>query len=229
MNRMIWPCAASISRQHGFQPLLELAAIFGAGDQRAEVERQHLLVLEALRHVALHDAVRQPLDDGRLADAGLADQHRIVLGAARQHLDGAPDLLVAADHRIELAFGGGLGEVAGVALQRIIGLLGAGRIGGAALAQIVDGGVEVLRGQAGIGEDARGLGLLAHGERLERALDRDEAVAGLARHLLGLVEHAGERGGHMRLRGAAARHLGQLGERGFGLLQRLLRHCRRRG
>ncbi len=113
-------------RQHGFQPLLELAAIFGAGDQRAHVEREHLLVLQALRHVALHDAMRQPLDDGRLADARLADQHGIVLGAARQHLDGAPDLLVAADHRIELACGRGLGEVAGIALQRIVGLLGAG-------------------------------------------------------------------------------------------------------
>ena len=208
--------------QHRFQPLLELAAIFRAGDQRAHVEREHLLVLQALRHVALHDAMRQPLDDRRLADARLADQHGIVLGAARQHLDGAPDLLVAADHRIELAGGRGLGEVARIALQRIVGLLGAGGVGGAALAQIVDGVVQILRGEAGLGEDARGLGLFAHGERLERALDRDEAVAGLGRHLLGLVEHAGERGGHMRLRGPAPAHLGQLGERGFGLLQSLL-------
>ena len=179
-------------REHGLQPLLELAAIFGAGDQRAEIERQHLLVLQALGHVAVDDAMRQPLDDGRLADARLADQHGIVLGAAGQHLDGAPDLLVAADHRIELAFGGGLGEVAGVALQRVIGLLGAGRIRGAALAQIVDGGVERLRRDPGIGEDARGLGLLGHGERLEHPLDGDEAVAGLGRHLLGLVEHAAQ-------------------------------------
>ena len=141
--------------EHRFQPLLELAAIFGAGDQRAHVERQHLLVLEALRHVALDDAVGQALDDGGLADAGLADQHRIVLGAAGQHLDGAPDLLVAADHRIELALGGGLGEVAGVALERVVGLLGAGRIGGAALAQIVDGVVQALRRDTRLGEDAR--------------------------------------------------------------------------
>ena len=160
--------------EHGLQPLLELAAIFGAGDQRAHVEREHLLVFQAFRHVAGDDAVRQPLDDGGLADAGLADQHRIVLGAAGEHLDGAPDLLVAPDHRIELAFGGGLGEVAGIALQRIVGLLGAGRVGGAALAQLVDGGVEILRRDAGIGEDAACLGLFAHGEGLEHALDRDE-------------------------------------------------------
>ena len=146
MKRMIWPLRGLDLGEHGLQPLLELAAIFGAGDQRAEIERQHLLVLEALRHVAIDDAVRQALDDGGLADARLADQHGIVLGAAGEHLDGAPDLLVAADHRIELPLGGGLGEIAGVALQRIIGLLGAGRIRGAALAQIVDGGVERGRG-----------------------------------------------------------------------------------
>ena len=103
MNRMISPCGRGDFLQHGLQPLLELAAVFGAGDQRAEVERQQLLVLQALRHVAIDDAQRQALDDRRLADAGLADQHRIVLGAARQHLDGAADFLVAADDRIELA------------------------------------------------------------------------------------------------------------------------------
>ena len=59
--------------EHGFQALLELAAIFGAGDQGAQIERQHLLLLEALRHVAIDDAVRKPLDDRGLADAGLAD------------------------------------------------------------------------------------------------------------------------------------------------------------
>ena len=40
----------------------------------------------------------------------LADQHRVVLGAPLQHLDGAADLVVAADHRVELALGA-LGEV----------------------------------------------------------------------------------------------------------------------
>ena len=85
--------------QHGLQPLLELAAIFRARDQRAEIERQQLLVLQAFRHVAIDDAQRQALDDRGLADAGLADQHGIVLGAAGQHLDGAADFLVAADHR----------------------------------------------------------------------------------------------------------------------------------
>ena len=124
--------------EHRLQPLLELAAIFRAGNQRAHVERHQLLVLQRLRHVAIDDAQRQPFGDGRLADAGLADQHRIVLGAARQHLDGAADFVVAADHRIELALARIRGQVARVLLQRVIALLGARRIGGAALADVVD-------------------------------------------------------------------------------------------
>ena len=73
--------------EHGFEALLELAAILGAGDQRAHVERQQLLVLEALGHVALDDALGEAFGDRRLADARLADQHRIVLGAPGEHLD----------------------------------------------------------------------------------------------------------------------------------------------
>ena len=67
------------------------------------------------------DAPRQPFDDRRLADARLADEHRVVLRAARQHLDDAADLLVAADHRIELALARELGQVAAVALERLVG------------------------------------------------------------------------------------------------------------
>ena len=103
------------------EALLELAAVLRAGDQRTHVERDDRLVLEPFRHVAAHDARRQAFDDGRLADAGFADQHRVVLGTPRQHLDDATDLLVAPDDRIELALAGELGEVATVAFERLIG------------------------------------------------------------------------------------------------------------
>ena len=174
--------------EHRLQPLLEFAAIFRAGDQRAHVERQQLLVLQRFRHVAVDDAQREALDDRGLADAGLADQHRIVLGAARQHLHRAADFLVAADHRVELARAGGLGEVAGVFLQRVIGVFGARRIGRAALAQIVDRRVQRLRRHAGVGENPARLGALLHRQRDQQALDGDEGIAGLLRDLLGVVE-----------------------------------------
>ena len=60
-------------------------------------------VAQRLGHVAGDDALGEALDDRGLADAGLADQDRVVLGAAREHLDHAADLLVAADDRVELA------------------------------------------------------------------------------------------------------------------------------
>ena len=67
--------------EHGLEALLELAPVLRAGQQRAQVERPDAPPLEALGHVARDDALREALDDRRLADAGLADQHRVVLGA----------------------------------------------------------------------------------------------------------------------------------------------------
>src|SRR5207245_7180420 len=55
-----------------------------------------------------------------LADARLANEHRIVLGAAREHLDHAPDLLVAADDRVDLALAREVGEVAAVLFERLV-------------------------------------------------------------------------------------------------------------
>ena len=80
---------------------------------------QHAFALERFRHFAVDDALRQAFDDRGLAHAGFADQHRVVLGAALQHLDGAADFVVAADHRIELALAGALGQVDGVFFQRL--------------------------------------------------------------------------------------------------------------
>ena len=88
---------------HLLQALLELAAVLRARDERSEVERVDLLVLEQVRHLVGRDARRQALDDGGLADARLADQHRVVLRAARQDLHHALDLGLAADDRVELA------------------------------------------------------------------------------------------------------------------------------
>ena len=105
--------------EHRFQPLLELAAVFGAGQQRADVERDHAAVAQALGHVAVDDPLRQALDDRGLADPGVADQHRVVLGAAGEDLDHAADLLVAADHRVELARLRLGGQVAAEFLQRL--------------------------------------------------------------------------------------------------------------
>ena len=110
--------------QHRLQAVLELAAVLGARQQGADVQRDDALAGQPLGDVAGDDPLSQALDDRRLAGAGLADQHRVVLGAPRQHLDDAPDLLVPADHRVELALLGRLGEVAPVLLQGLVLVLG---------------------------------------------------------------------------------------------------------
>ena len=89
--------------EHGLEPLLELAAVLRAGHHRGQVEAEHAAALERVGHVAGDDALGEPLDDGGLADAGLADQHRVVLGTPGQHLDHPADLGVAADDRVEPA------------------------------------------------------------------------------------------------------------------------------
>ena len=94
------------------EALFELAAVLGAGDDQRDVEREQALVGEEVRHVAVDDLLRQAFDDRGLADAGLADQHGVVLGAAAQHLLHAFELVVAADQRIELVLHRRFGEVA---------------------------------------------------------------------------------------------------------------------
>ncbi len=93
------------------EALLELAAVHGAGHQRAHVQLQDALVEQRGGHVAFDDALGQAFDDGGLADAGLADQGRVVLGAAGQDLNDALDFHLAPDHRVQLAFFGQGGQI----------------------------------------------------------------------------------------------------------------------
>ena len=106
--------------QHALEALLELAAVLGAGDHAAQVQRQHALAAQDLGHVDHDDLLREPVGDGGLAHAGLADEHRVVLGAPREHLDDALDLLVAADDGVELALAGQRGEIARVFLEHAL-------------------------------------------------------------------------------------------------------------
>ena len=98
--------------EHLLEPLFEVTAVPRPGDQGAEVERVQLLVLEGLRDLALDDLLGQSLHHRGLAHAGLADQHRVVLGAPGQHLHDPLDFLLPADHRVELVLAGPLGEIA---------------------------------------------------------------------------------------------------------------------
>ena len=113
---------------HLLEALLELTAVLRAGHERGQVERVDLLVLEQLRHLVRGDPRGEALDDGGLADTGLADQDGVVLLAAREDLHHALDLGLAADDGVELALGRHLGQVAPELVEqlRVLRLLAAG-------------------------------------------------------------------------------------------------------
>ena len=105
--------------EHGLEPLLEVAAVAGAGQERSHVEGEDDGVAQDLRHLALDDPERQALGDGGLADAGVAHEQGIVLGAAAQDLDRALDLELAPDQDVDPALAGLLVEVGAVGRQRL--------------------------------------------------------------------------------------------------------------
>ena len=145
--------------EDGLQPVLELAAVLGARDERAEVEGDDALVLERLGDVALDDALGEALDDRGLADAGLADEHGVVLGAAREDLDDAAHLVVAADHGVELALAGELGEVAAVLLEGLVPVLGVRVVHGLVAADLLQRLEQGVAGGAGALQRLGGRGL----------------------------------------------------------------------
>ena len=93
------------------EALFELTSVLGAGHQQTDIQGQDALVFKDVGNVALLNALGQTFSDGGLTDTGLADQNGIVLGAATQDLDDAIDFVVTTHHRVELGFGGELGEV----------------------------------------------------------------------------------------------------------------------
>ena len=124
MKTMVWPSSSASSFSTVFRRSSNSPRYLAPASSDAMSSDSTRLFLQRLGHLVVDDALREALDDGGLAHAGLADQHRVVLGAPLQDLDRAADLVVAADHRVELAFAGALGEVDRVLLQRLALALG---------------------------------------------------------------------------------------------------------
>ena len=117
---------------------------------------------------------------------------------------------------IELAVARRLGQVAGIFLQRVIGVFGRGAVRGAALAQRFDRRIEVLRRDAALAENGAGLAVLLERQPEQQPLDRDKAVAGLLGGLFRGIERARQFGRKIDLPGAASRDFRQLVERVLG-------------
>ena len=85
------------------EPLLELAAVLRAGGERRELDLDDTHVPDRPGRVVGRRADREPLDDARLADPRVADEHRDVALLAQQDADELPDLRLAPDDRVEHA------------------------------------------------------------------------------------------------------------------------------
>ena len=199
--------------KHGLQTFLEFAAVFRAGDHGAQVKRNELLVLQRGGHVARDDALGEAFDDGGFADAGLAYQHRVVLGAAAQDLHDAADFLITADDRVEFAFLGGCGEVGGVLFQRLVAAFGVRAGDFRAAADLRHGLAQGLRGDVVRLQDVGGLVRGGCGDADEQMLGGNVFVAHLAHFLFGLHQGCVELTAGLRLRGGGTAGGRQVDER----------------
>ena len=106
--------------EDSFEPLLELAAVFSAGDERAHIECKYVFVLQIVRNIPRHNSLGKAFDRSSLADTGLADQYRIVLALSGQYQDSLTNLIITADDRIQLLLSGLLHEVRSVFVQCVV-------------------------------------------------------------------------------------------------------------
>ena len=106
----------------------------------------------------------------------------------RQDLDDAPDLLVAADDRVELAGAGLRGEVAAVLLQRLVGALGVRRWSRAGRRGRSGGRPGSPRGRRRAARGAAGASPPTSADAEEQVLRGDVLVAEAPRLLLGALD-----------------------------------------
>ena len=99
------------------QAALKLAAHAGAGLQQAQVQGQHAVVAQRLWYRAGDDALRQALDQCAFTHACLAKDRRVTFAAAAQDVYQLPQLVFAAQDRVQLSFFGLPGQVLGEFLQ----------------------------------------------------------------------------------------------------------------
>src|ERR1700737_5099416 len=115
-------CSSSIKRitffertnliHHGLDSLFELATIFCPGYHERKIERDDAFIAQQFRHIASRDFLSQPFDDGGLSNPCFTDQAWVVFGASAGDLNHALDLILATNHRIQLAILRQLGQIA---------------------------------------------------------------------------------------------------------------------
>ncbi len=197
--------------ENGLQAVLEFSPVLRPGDEGAEIEGHDALLLEGLRHVPRDDSLGESFHDGGLAHSRLSDEDRVVLRPAREDLDHAAHFVVAADDRIELPLARQVGQVAGVALEGLVAVLGV-RVGHALVP--ADLPEHLQHGVAGDSVALQGVGRrrLAVEQRQEQVLSGDVLVLERLGFAKGLLQEAIELrrdmgGASLRLRKGGDRRL----------------------
>ena len=106
-------------RDDRLESLLEVAAIPRARQQRTGIERKDFRILQRPLHIVVKKPRGETLGHGGLADAGIADEHGVVLAAAAEHFDRPLELLGASDQRIEQPLTRPFGQVHAVRQERV--------------------------------------------------------------------------------------------------------------
>ena len=177
--------------QHGLQAFLEFAAVLGAGDHGAQIQREQALSLQTFRHLLVGDPQSQTFHDRGLADARLPDQHRVVLGAPLQNVHGAANFLVPSYDRVQLAFLGAARHVDGVFLQGAAQFFGPRFVHGLAAAELIDGRLQPRRLHSGVLHESRVLALVTcQGQQQDFAAHH--GIASLAGQLAGQIQDPAE-------------------------------------
>ncbi len=138
--------------EHRLEAVLELAPVLRSRDKGADIEREQALVLESLGDITADDAKGEALGDGRLSDAGLPDEHGIILRAAGDDLHDAANLHIPADDRVELSGAGPIGQVDGEPLERLVAALEVGVGDALGAANFLERLEHLLAGETHLGE-----------------------------------------------------------------------------
>ena len=171
-------------------PLLEITPVPGAGHHAGQLELHDPFAGQRLRDVVVHDALRQALDNRGLAHPRLADQDRVVLAPARQHLDGLLDLVVAADDRVDPALAGHGCKVAAELVQRRRGRPAARAPGRGRAALAGQDPLQRLRSDPSRGQQPSRAGLRVRGQREQDVLRPDVRGAHRAGNLVRVEQRA---------------------------------------
>ena len=102
------------------EAFFKIAAIAGTCEKLAHIKGVDDRTGKNVRHFAIMDAKGEALGNRCLANARITDIERVVLGPAAQHLNGAVDLAVAADQRVDAAGGGLRHQIDGIEAERIL-------------------------------------------------------------------------------------------------------------